>query len=108
MKKNQSECDLADGLEQRVHKEWQLPIMAYLQMKKSSLAGEGGGCKTNPISPFTLFTITCKVAVDVPAERADTLPLFHLYPYMYSEVWSSVKMINVGKNVRLFSETTCS
>jgi hypothetical protein len=24
MKKNQSECDLADGLEHRVHKEWQL------------------------------------------------------------------------------------
>jgi hypothetical protein len=37
-------------------------------------------------APFTLFTITYKVAVDTPAERADTLPLFHLYPYMYSVV----------------------
>ncbi len=34
--------------------------------------------------PFTLFTITYKVAVAVydPAEKADTLTLFHLYPYM--------------------------
>jgi hypothetical protein len=31
-------------------------------------------------SPFTLFTITNKVSVYAPAERAGTLPLFHLYP----------------------------
>ncbi len=40
---------------------------------------------------FTLFTITYKVAVYAPAERADTLILFHLYQYMYSVVillWS--------------------
>jgi hypothetical protein len=36
--------------------------------------------------PVTLFTITYKVAVYAPAERADTLLLFHLYPYMYSVV----------------------
>jgi hypothetical protein len=30
--------------------------------------------------PFTLFTITYKVAFYAPAERADTLPVFHLYP----------------------------
>ncbi len=41
-------------------------------------SGEGGG--TRP-PPFTLFTITYKVAVYAPAERADTLPQFHLYPY---------------------------
>ena len=34
--------------------------------------------------PFTLSTITYKVVVYAPAERADTLPLFRLYPYMYS------------------------
>jgi hypothetical protein len=34
--------------------------------------------------PFTLFTFTYKVAVYTPAERADILPLFHLYPYVYS------------------------
>jgi hypothetical protein len=72
-------------------------------MEKSALAGEGGGARP---SPFTLFTITYKkVAVCAPVERADTLPLFHFYLYMYSVVWSSVKMINVGKNVRIISET---
>jgi hypothetical protein len=30
--------------------------------------------------PFSIFTIMYKVAVYGPAERADTLPLFHLYP----------------------------
>jgi hypothetical protein len=34
--------------------------------------------------PFTLSTITSNVVVYAPAERADTLPLFLLYPYMYS------------------------
>jgi hypothetical protein len=42
-------------------------------------------------SPFTLFTITYKVAVYAPAERADILPLFLLYPYMYSVVHSEVR-----------------
>jgi hypothetical protein len=36
--------------------------------------------------PSQPITITHKVAVYAPAERADTLPLFHLYPYMYSVV----------------------
>jgi hypothetical protein len=38
------------------------------------------------ISRFTLVTIAYKVAMLAPAERADTLPLFHLYHYMYSMV----------------------
>jgi hypothetical protein len=46
-------------------------------MEKSSLAGEGGGA--GPL-PFTIFTITYKGAVYTPAERADTIPLFHLHP----------------------------
>ncbi len=33
---------------------------------------------------FTISTITYKVVVYAPAERADTLHLFLLYPYMYS------------------------
>jgi hypothetical protein len=33
--------------------------------------------------PFTLSTITSKVVVYAPAERARTLRLFLLYPYMY-------------------------
>jgi hypothetical protein len=46
-------------------------------------SGEGGGCTVHP-PPFIRFTITYKVAVYAPTERAVTLPVFHLYPYMYS------------------------
>jgi hypothetical protein len=42
---------------------------------KIAQAGEGGGAR-HP--PFTIFTITSKVAVYAPAEWADTLTLFHL------------------------------
>jgi hypothetical protein len=50
-------------------------------MEKSAQAGEGGGA-----SPphFTISTITYKVVVFSPAERADTHPLFPLYTYTYS------------------------
>jgi hypothetical protein len=34
--------------------------------------------------PYTFATIKYKVAVYAPSDRADTLHLFHLYPYMYS------------------------
>jgi hypothetical protein len=49
----------------------------HIMMEKSPLAGEVGGC-----TPTTgqHITITYKVAVYTPAERADTFPLFHLYP----------------------------
>ncbi len=53
-------------------------------MEKSALAGDGGA---RPLA-FILVIITYKVAVYPPAERADTLLLFHLYPYMYSVVAS--------------------
>jgi hypothetical protein len=48
---------------------------------KSALASEGGGCTP---TPFTISTITYKVAVYAPIERADTHPLLLLYPYIYS------------------------
>jgi hypothetical protein len=67
----------------RVHRDWQCPIFGVqsIMMEKSALAGEGGGGGARP-PPFTLVTITYKVAVYAPTKRADTLPLFHLYPYM--------------------------
>ncbi len=34
--------------------------------------------------PFILSTITYKVMVYAPAERADTLPIFLLFPYINS------------------------
>ncbi len=46
-------------------------------MEKSVQPGEDGG--THPL-PFTISTITYKVAMYALAERADTLPLFLLHP----------------------------
>jgi hypothetical protein len=62
----------------RVHTERQLPISGVhpIMMEKSALAGGDGGCTP---TPFHSITITYKVAVYAPAERADTLPLFHTY-----------------------------
>jgi hypothetical protein len=76
-------------MEHRVHTEWQLPVSgvhSIIRVEKLAQPGEGGGARP---PPFTLVTITYKVAVYAPAERADTLPLFHIYPYMYSVVWRS-------------------
>ncbi len=71
----------AYALNHRVRTEWQLPIYGVhsIMMEKSALAGEGGGCTP---TPFHSVTITYKVAVYAPAERADKPPLFHLYPML--------------------------
>ncbi len=67
----------------RVHTEWKrlLSGVHSIMMKKLAQAGEDG-CARPP--PFTLLTITYKVAVYASAEWADTLTLFHLFQYMYS------------------------
>ena len=66
----------------RVHTEWQRPLSGAhsIMMEKSAQAGGGGGCTRPP--PFTISTVTYKVVVYATAERADTLPLFLLYPYV--------------------------
>jgi hypothetical protein len=51
-------------------------------MEKLAQAGEGA----RP-PPFTISTIMYKVVVYAPAEMADTLPLFLLYPYIHSVVY---------------------
>jgi hypothetical protein len=43
--------------------------------------------------PFTISTITYKVVVYAPADRADILSLFLLYPYMYSLVHVRMTML---------------
>ncbi len=50
-------------------------------MEKSAQPDEGRECT---LTPFTLPTITFKVELYALAERAQTLPLFLLYPYLYS------------------------
>ena len=49
---------------------------AFYDDGKISPAGEDGGERT---PHFTVVTIMSEVAVYAPAERADTLPVFHLY-----------------------------
>jgi hypothetical protein len=52
-------------------------------MEKLAQADEGGGARPPSL---TIATITYKVAVYAPAEWADTLLLFHLYPYVLREI----------------------
>jgi hypothetical protein len=49
---------------------------------KSAQPGEGGGLNALPLSLY--LPSRAKVVVYATAERAVTLPLFLLYPYMYS------------------------
>jgi hypothetical protein len=55
----------------RVQTELQRPLSGVhsIMMEKLAQAGEGGGARP---PPFTIFTITYKVAVYAPAESADT------------------------------------
>jgi hypothetical protein len=59
--------------------EWQWPLSGIHSLLRVKLPQPGEG-------PFILSTITYKVMVYAPAERADTLPLFFLYPYINSVV----------------------
>jgi hypothetical protein len=56
------------------------PVYSIHPLRVGALCGFTvmGHCKCYAIN----FTITYKVAVYAPAERADTLILFHLYPYV--------------------------
>jgi hypothetical protein len=70
----------------RLQTEWQRPLSGVhsIMREKLTQACEGGDARP---PPFTISTITCKVAVYAPAKRTDTLPLFNLYPtLMYSVV----------------------
>jgi hypothetical protein len=72
-----------DTFNHRVHTEWQWPLFGVysIMMERSAQPSEDGGVRP---PPFTMSTITYKVRVYAPAERADTLSLFLLCPYMYS------------------------
>jgi hypothetical protein len=59
------------------------------------------GVRGARLPPFTIFTITYKVAVYAPAERADKLPLFHLHPYMYSV--GAINFTNFWMSVFVYS-----
>jgi hypothetical protein len=64
--------------------QWPVDGVHSIMMVKSAQPGEAGGCARPP--PSNLSTFTSKVVVYAPAERADTLPLVLLYPYIHSWV----------------------
>jgi hypothetical protein len=78
------------GLKNRVHTVWQRPLSGVhsIMMEKLAQAAEGRGGARPP--PFTIFTITYKVVVNAPAERAATLHVFHLYPICF--LWIERKL----------------
>ncbi len=96
---------------------WQWPFSGVhsIVMVKSAQHDEGGGARP---PPFTLSTIMSKVVVYTPAEMADTLPLFLLYPYMNSvvvpqHVMSSTEVVctflaHIARTVRLLYHETHS
>jgi hypothetical protein len=63
------------GSNHRVHTErhWPLSGVYFTMMEKAAHPGEGGGGDARP-TPFNIYQL----------ERADTLPLFLLEPFMYS------------------------
>jgi len=71
---------------QSTYIEWQWPLSGiHSMMEKSAQAGEGGGCTPIPFHySISTSTITYKVVVYAPAERADILPPILLYPKMHS------------------------
>ncbi len=70
-----------------------------ITMENSALAGEGGGCTPTPFHYIYHHVQSC--GVYAPAERADTLPLFLLYFFMYSVITHTK---NVHKH--LFTDET--
>ncbi len=68
--------------------EWQRPLSGvhFILMEKSTQTGEGGdgGCTPTPFYHIYYYVQNC--GLYAPAERADTPPLFLLYPYMYSVI----------------------
>ncbi len=72
-------------LHHRVHTEWQWFLAGVdpsWWKNPPSLVRVGGGCMLTPFHYLPSRTKLCMVYA--LAERADTLPLFLLYPYMYS------------------------
>ncbi len=64
-------------------------FLVYIRhVEKPAQPGKGGRVQAHapPLSTIYISTITYKVVVYAPAERADTPPLFLLYPFMYSVV----------------------
>jgi hypothetical protein len=65
-------------------------------MEKSAQPGEGGGWGVQPTPFHYIYHHLQSCGVHAPAERADTLPLFLLYPYMYSVTTTLLVMVTLS------------
>ncbi len=61
-------------------------IVAEIGERNVRYRSKGKGGARPP--PFIISTIMYKVVMYAPAERENTLPLFLLYPFLYSVVWT--------------------
>jgi len=77
----------------RVHTERQWPLSGAhsIMMVKSDQPGERVGLRPPHL---TLSTITSKVVVYAPAERADTLLLYLLYPFLLCGVLYGLRSVH--------------
>ena len=60
-------------------RQWPLSSLHSIMMVNSAQPSAGRGCTP---SPFTQTTITSKIVEYAPAEKAGTLLLFLLYPFL--------------------------
>jgi hypothetical protein len=71
--------------------EWQRPLSGVhsIMMEKLAQAGVCGGVHAHPLSLY--LPSRTKLQFYAVAERADTLPLFHLYPYVLCDFISKYR-----------------
>jgi hypothetical protein len=83
---------------------WQLSISGVhsIMMEKSALAGGVGSARPPAFTTYIYYHV--QSCVYASAERADTLLLFHLCPYMYSVAGTHLNY-SAGKFIIIFLES---
>ncbi len=79
--------------DERVHRQWPVSCVQSIMMVNSVQPGEGGMAHARL---FTLSTITSKVVVYAPAEKADTP---HISPLLNSTLWSLIPVVRWVANI---------
>ncbi len=69
---------------------------------KLAQAGEGGRVHSH-LLPLYLPSLVQSCIVYAPAERADTLPLFLLYPYIYSVIATTTRIDCAGRHLLMYT-----
>ncbi len=71
------------GFHHRVHTEWQFPLFGVHSIMMEKLAQSGGGEGSTPAPFHCIYYHIQSCGARSSWERADTLPLLLLYPYIY-------------------------